>query len=352
MRAILARAALVMLGLAGSLAAVEGALRVVPLVRGSGDLRGLHVVRPDRPWLYGMRPGAEARLKASGVRYVVNADGFRDGSYRRPKPSGTFRVVVLGDSIAFGYGVALEQSFPKLLEARLRVLAPDKHVEVLNLGVSGYNAYTEAALFADVGVAYEPDLVLVQFCINDLNDPTLHFDASTMEALGDIPDAAFPDPARRRPPPSTGLGWCRALQLCRLIADALAPADLASVLRALETHDEPSDAEITWLRAQYAEIARVAAEHGARFAVLVFPYRAQLEGRAPAGVEERLAALGAESGWVTVDLLPAFRAASSSGPLFLDLYHPTTAGHRVAADAILVQLGCRGLVPGGCPAGR
>jgi hypothetical protein len=167
----------VLLGLTTGLAAAELALRVLPMTPAS-DVRGLHELRPDRPWLYGMRPGAEMR-GPGGVRYQVNADGFRDHTYTRPKPGGTFRIVVLGHSVAFGWGVALEDTYPKLLEARLATLAPGKRLEVLNLGVSGYNAYTEAALFRDVGVGYQPDLVMVEFGINDLNDPTLHFDAQT-----------------------------------------------------------------------------------------------------------------------------------------------------------------------------
>src|SRR5205823_3569057 len=78
----------------------------------------------------------------------------------------------------------------------------------------GYNPYTEAQLFADVGVGYRPDLVLVEFCINDLNDPTLHFDASTMASLGALPEAAFPDPGGRRPAAGPAARLCRRLRTC------------------------------------------------------------------------------------------------------------------------------------------
>ena len=91
-----------LLGLTTGLAAAELALRVLPMTPAS-DVRGLHELRPDRPWLYGMRPGAEMR-GPGGVRYQVNADGFRDHTYTRPKPAGTFRIVVLGHSVAFGWG--------------------------------------------------------------------------------------------------------------------------------------------------------------------------------------------------------------------------------------------------------
>jgi len=329
------RLALVLLGVVAGLAAVEVGLRLL----GPHDLRALHQLRPDRPWLYGMR--ANARVRVGGVAYATNADGFRDRAYPREKAPGTFRVVVLGDSIALGWGVALEDSFPKRLERRL-----GPGVEVLDLGVAGYNAYTEARLFADVGVGYRPDLVLVEFCINDLNDPTLHFDASTMASLGALPEAAFPDPGRRRPALGLPARLCRRLRACALLADRLgAGPDAASLEVALATHDRPPAAELDWLAARYREIARAAAGIGARFAVVVFPWSTQVDGRAGDEVERRLVALGEREGWPTVDLLPAFRAAPAAPPLFLDLWHPTAAGHRVAADALAVALAARGLVP-------
>ena len=331
-----------LLGLVAGLAAVELGLRLLE----PHDLRALHELRPDRPWLYGMQPNAAVRV--GGITYATNADGFRDRTYPRAKPPGTFRVVVLGDSITLGWGVALEESFPKRLEQRL-----GPSVQVLSLGVAGYNPYTEAQLFADVGVGYRPDLVLVEFCINDLNDPTLHFDASTMASLGALPEAAFPDPGGRRPAPGPAARLCRRLRTCALLADRLAPGpDAAALAAALATHDQPSAAELDWLAARYGEIARAAVAAGARFAVVVFPWKTQVDGRASDEVERRLAPLGAREGWATIDLLPAFRAVRAGPPLFIDLWHPSAAGHRLAADALAVALVARGLVPSstGAPA--
>jgi lysophospholipase L1-like esterase len=339
-------AVLVLAGLAAGLATAEIALRLFPRSRLMIDLRALHELRPDRAWLYGMRPGTAT--VAAGVGYTVNADGFRDRTYRRPKPPGTFRIVVLGDSLAFGYGVPLEASFPKLLEASLAGLLPG--VEVLNLGVCGYNPFTEAALFADVGVTYEPDLVLVQFCVNDLNDPTLHFDSSSFARLPAIPDEAFPDPSRRGAiaPPSVAERLCRASRACTFVRERAftRPPDARTIQATLVTRDDPTDGELGWLRARYDDIARRTRAKGARFAVVVFPYATQIEGHAGARLDERLAALGRDAGWPTIDLLSAFRArARDAEPLFIDLWHPTAAGYRIAADAVLRALRCDGLLP-------
>jgi hypothetical protein len=198
-REVAARLILLAFGLIAGVAIMELAMRLLGESSQVGDLRGLHQLRLDRPWLYGLRPGADGVMQETGeIRYRVNADGFRGRRYARPKPDRTFRVLVLGDSIAFGYGVEEEQTFSHLMEARLQRLVTDRSVEVVNLAGGGYNPYNELALLADVGASYQPDLVLVQFCINDLNDPTLHFDWQTRIHLATIPDAAFPDPSLRR----------------------------------------------------------------------------------------------------------------------------------------------------------
>lgn len=335
------RAVLVLASVALTLGAAEAGLRIFGDQPDATSLRGLHEVRADRPWLYGMRPGAEVRIEsAGGIEYRINADGFRDRSRTRAKPPGVVRVAVLGDSIAFGYGVTLEDSFPAVLESLARERQPAAGIEVLNFGVNGYNPYNEAALLADVVVGYEPDIVLVQFCINDLNDPTLHFDASTHLALDAIPEAAFPNPALREPPVNAGLAaMCERSRLCALVvrrAGWLGELDEATWRSAFAPRDE-SGPEWVWLGERYAEMAATAADAGARLVVLAVPHRAQIDGTASDALQRRLTALGRAGGWDTIDLLPALRdaAADDPTPLFADLWHPTPRGHRVIADAIL-----------------
>lgn len=356
-----ARGALVVLSLLLCGLAGEVVLRLVGPAPAT-DRRGLHEPRPDRPWLYGMRPGAEGKLEFSEeILYRVNASGFRDQDYARPKPDGSFRIAVLGDSVAFGYGVEMRETFPKVLERELERLAPEgQRIEVMNFGVSGYNPYTQAALLEDVVASYQPDLVLVQFCINDLNDPTLHFDVQTRLHLGAIPDAAYPDPAARRAPPTPPGALLRACHRSRLCSrlDALLLGAAASEPDEAENQAaavpvEGIDApEWRWLEGHYGSMREASRSMGARFAVLAFPYPAQLEGDAPHPVRSHLVAMGNEGGWLTIDPLDRFRdAAARKVDLFLDWWHPTPAGQRLAAREVLRQLACAGYLPIAPPAG-
>lgn len=340
------------LGTIVALAVGEVAIRLLAANAPASELRGLHSFRPDLPWLYELRPGAEGRLSETGdALYRINEDGFRDARHARPKPDGVFRVVVMGDSISFGYGVEETEAYPQVLEALLAERVSEPAIEIVNLGVGGYNAYNEAALLEGVGVGYEPDLVLVQFCINDLNDPTVHFDAQTRLAFSSIPDAAFPDPSLRRASehaPSGLLRWCRVSKLCAASHDVWLAANepefddraLRDATSFIESADRP---EWDWLEGRYVEMAQVARAHGAGFAILAFPYRSQLKGSAPHPVQNLLIELGRRHGWPVIDPLPAFRKARRERtPLFDDWWHPKAAGHRIAAVETARALACGG----------
>jgi len=75
-------------------------------------------------------------------RTNINRHGMRDREYAVKKPPGTFRIAVIGDSIAYGLGVAEDSTFSTQLERLLEKYyqrAGDPKVEVLNFGVTGYS---------------------------------------------------------------------------------------------------------------------------------------------------------------------------------------------------------------------
>ena len=74
------------------------------------------------------------------------------------------RLTVLGDSLAAGYGVKPDQSFPARLEAALK--AEGRNVTVLNQGVSG-DTSAGGLDRLDWMLADKPDIVLVELGAND-----------------------------------------------------------------------------------------------------------------------------------------------------------------------------------------
>jgi lysophospholipase L1-like esterase len=334
---------------------LEFVLRTTRIGSPGGSQRELHELRLDRPWIYGLRPGARVTLPATGdVVYEINGDGFRDRSHPQEAPEGRFRILVLGASVTFGFGVDAESTFPRSLERALAARHGDR-VEVMNLGVNGYNAFNQSELLADVGLRYQPDLVLVEFCGAGLLDPAVHFDAQTRLHFGLIPKAAFPNPNMYREPEALDGFWvaCRKLRLCALLDDAFRPTSdqprkPGEIIVALRPPGGlPPGPERSWLATHYGEMARSAHEIGADFAVVAFPYVSQIYRETPERLQEQVVWLGDRHGWQTLDLLPAFRQAAMQGSpkLMVDLYHPNAVGHRVAAEATAEWLEREALIP-------
>src|SRR5262245_32582120 len=88
------------------------------------------------------RPGAEQTLRyvdrAGNVReeiVAVNAQGTRGEEVAVPKPPGTIRIVVLGDSQTFGAGVPADGTWPAVVGAMLRKTTDHPRIEVMNCAV-------------------------------------------------------------------------------------------------------------------------------------------------------------------------------------------------------------------------
>ena len=107
----------------------------------------------------------------AGVPVRINSLGLRDDrEYPLAKGPNTIRVLVLGDSVAFGHGSVYAHTYPYLLEQRLRTWRPDVDWEVWNAAVPGYNTSQELAQLLEVGPLFQPDLVVIAFFENDIAD--------------------------------------------------------------------------------------------------------------------------------------------------------------------------------------
>lgn len=109
------------------------------------------------------RPGAVFR--AMGVDVTINAYGMRGPEIERSKPEGTTRILMLGDSLTFGWGVPQDETVSARLQS---VLRQEGHpVEVLNAGVGNTNTAMQVAYFLHKGHAFQPDIVVLNYFVND-----------------------------------------------------------------------------------------------------------------------------------------------------------------------------------------
>ncbi|MFM1873357.1 MAG: hypothetical protein RL398_2779 [Planctomycetota bacterium] len=105
------------------------------------------------------------------VAVDTNSRGFRDEEFAVRKAPGELRILCMGDSLTYGQGVRLDLTWPQQLEARLRG-ERNGPVEVINGGFAagpgvntpdGYDRWV-----AEHGVLFEPDVVVVGICLNDV----------------------------------------------------------------------------------------------------------------------------------------------------------------------------------------
>lgn len=103
-----------------------------------------------------------SRVQDGKVVLTYNSTGFRDREHAKEKPPGVRRVVVLGDSVTEGSGVEAHEIFSSRLQQGL-----GPRYEVINLGMSGLNTPQEAHILEVEGLGYDPDLVIMNFVLND-----------------------------------------------------------------------------------------------------------------------------------------------------------------------------------------
>jgi lysophospholipase L1-like esterase len=122
---------------------------------------------------FGMRFPIAGRTCVTNVEYRINALGFRGREYAEKKPEGAFRLVVLGDSVTFGWGVPVADRFTDVVERTIGATLPaGRTFEILNLAVPGYETKEQAHAFRYRAMHLEPDAVVVVFNQNDVQNDT------------------------------------------------------------------------------------------------------------------------------------------------------------------------------------
>jgi lysophospholipase L1-like esterase len=129
----------------------------------SAEQRRFWHYHPQLGWAH--QPGQEGVFEAPQFRIQVriNQKGLRDREHSYEHPQAMKRILVLGNSFAWGYGVEESDRFSERLETLMGV-------EVINAAVSGYSTDQALLWFGSEGIKYQTDLVILTFCGNDIGD--------------------------------------------------------------------------------------------------------------------------------------------------------------------------------------
>jgi len=298
---------------------------------------------------YDLRPSSRAVFAYRGqpVEYRINEDGIRaDRRYAIPKPAGVRRIVMLGDSVLFGLGVAREATFAARVEAALGV-------EVVNGGIGGYNTAAERLWFDGRGRRYEPDAVVLVYCPNDVDDPVDHFSAHTAERLSQQPEEMIPNPAYHaqaaalqvstgpRPQRSWRVAaaetadWTmRQSALAALCLRPFAHGGSRPYERCLLSAADSASKELAWLRRQLAGL-RAQTNAPAYFVYVPIAYELHSNNAAYRRGRANVARAAVDAGFRVVDVIAPLEAVPTP---YLDVTHLSAAGHAIVADVLIQNL--------------
>lgn len=291
-----------------------------------------HVKSDDPELVYVTRPGYET----NGVR-ISEAHGIlqsRDAPV--DKPEGTFRICVLGDSIAAGHTLRVRQdsNFAQKLEELLNASDAPPRREVLNFGTDGYGTLQEARLLETRVAPFAPDLVVVEYCLNDPSNsytPTVWF-------LDARPKSYLADFVRRK------LG---------LTPSELSPAHPRYTHGAVDWARLYDPARPNWPQVVLGltRIAAWAKPRGVPLVLVIFPLlldEPDASTQAPflAGLHGQVREAAVREGFHVLDLAPVFARlpARELREIPGDQIHPNPQGHELAARAILGLLETERLV--------
>ena len=288
---------------------------------------------------------------------VHDSRGFRSQEVADHKSDDRIRILVLGDSFAWGVGVENDETFSAVLE-RL-----DPRFEVINTGTNGYGTSQQLRLLEEEGLALDPDIVIVAFFWNDVANsykrtpPAYALEGDALRYTPPAPAVSALAKPERRPKLRRRLGRVASRTYTyRLVSDrgkilryrvkhALGVPLEETEFVGDEEREEAWRLELALLR----EIDRVSRDSGASTLIAIIPDQVQIQTDMQVlgldeddyAVQERLLEFGARSGIAVLDLLPALRTAYQTDgvPLYYRWdRHLNRLGHERVAREILREI--------------
>jgi hypothetical protein len=348
-RQLLARLGLVVLSLFVALAFAEGLLRLLGY-HGPTYLRIENTTLVDDPVL-NWRFTPDNVFYFNNVEYRINDEGFRDTVHEMPKPAGVFRVLLASDSIGYGVNVQAEDSYPKVLESLLNERCSPPRFEVANLGMPGLSLSQKLHLVEMRARDLEPDLVLIDYCMNDpagdmiWRPPKVQKEGCTIAFLNLPVPCRLEELARR----SAFLFALRQRieEFLLKRGKELEDRDYRDVTGSyyVDLHRRPQTRD--YLETTLTRIHDLQQRIGVPVFMPIFPILYRLEDYRWAEADSLVAGLCARHGIAHLSLLSAFRTHEDRDLRIQrgDFLHPSVMGHRLAAEAILTALETEGLVP-------
>lgn len=119
--------------------------------------------RPHPTLLWEHTPNYGGITRGFKEEVFINSHGFRSPDISRKKPAGQTRILLLGDSSAYGFSVRNQETFGSVLTQKLRAAYPGRDVRLLNAAVAGWTTYQAVVFMKERGWEYSPDIIIIAF---------------------------------------------------------------------------------------------------------------------------------------------------------------------------------------------
>ena len=143
----------------GVLLFCAGALELILRLSGYGNVE---IYEADPALYWKLKPNQDCYTKIDHKPVHINSHGTRGPEFETRKPANTTRILSLGDSRTFGWGLAQAETYSGVLQGLLqKQAAPGQTIEFINAGVNGWSYPQMLVYFRDTALEYQPDIVIL-----------------------------------------------------------------------------------------------------------------------------------------------------------------------------------------------
>jgi len=141
----------------------------------------LNVLQQDSLFFWKLKPNLDINFQDVNVR--TNSFGLRSRQFNSTEDKNNFRIICLGGSSTFGWGVSGEDTYPFQLEKLLREKYDAKNIEVINAGIIGYTSHQGLLLLNNQILKFNPDVITVSYLVNDVDKHRFYRNSSLPDKL-------------------------------------------------------------------------------------------------------------------------------------------------------------------------
>ncbi|MFH2137586.1 MAG: SGNH/GDSL hydrolase family protein [Candidatus Omnitrophota bacterium] len=148
--------------------AAEGVCRIILTDSKLNILEAVFTLcQEDSSLIWRQRKNIKTKFQGQFVK--TNSEGLRNDSMTEQKQPRECRIICLGASSTFGWGVSGVETYPAKLQGLLSRLKQGRNYTVINAGQIGYTTFQGKKLLEEYLLKYSPDIITVSYILNDID---------------------------------------------------------------------------------------------------------------------------------------------------------------------------------------